>query len=262
MSAMEDDLTGIEPVKSRCIITATWDDAPHLSKAIRDELSATIPEYQRDARMRGIPHLGSGLIYPVDLESVLIDDFVIPAHWHHGYGLDVGWNRTAAPFMAINRETDVAYLYSEHYQGGVSPNDHATAIKARTGKWMLGHIDPSANGERKAEDGEALTQTYRNLGLNLDLAKNSVEAGIYEVWLRLTSGRLKVFRSCRYWQGEYKLYRRDKKGKPVKRNDHLMDSMRYCIMAVEKWAPRPAEESAAAKGEWTIGVGDNSWMGN
>lgn len=261
MNEIEDDLTGVDQVKSRCIITATWDDAPHLSKPIRDELSKTIPEYQRDARMRGIPHLGSGLIYPIALDDLLVDDFIIPPHWHQGYGLDVGWNRTAAPFMAVNRETDVAYIWSEHYQGGVSPNDHAAAIKSR-GAWLLGHIDPSANGERKQEDGEALTESYRKLGLNLELAKNSVEAGIYEVWQRLTTGRLKVFRSCRYWQDEYKLYRRDKRGKPVKRNDHLMDSMRYGIMAIEKWGPKPAEETLSSGGIWTIDSGGQGWMGN
>lgn len=256
--AEEEDLLGL---KSRCIITATWDDAPHLSKAIRDELAATIPEYQKDARIRGIPHLGSGVIYPIPLETVLIDDFPIPNHWHQGYGLDVGWNRTAAPFMAVNRETDVAYVWSEHYMGATSPNDHAQSIKSR-GSWMTGHIDPSANGERKAEDGEQLTETYRKLGLILELADNTVEAGIYDMWLRLTSGRLRVFRSCRFWQDEYKLYRRDMRGKPVKRNDHLMDATRYAIRAIDKWGPKPAEETGRVGGEWVIGSSGQSWMGS
>ncbi len=255
-----DDLLGIS---SRCIITATWADARHLSKSIQDELAKTIPEYQRDARMKGIPHLGSGRIYPFELQDILVDDFDIPDHYHFGYGLDVGWNRTAAPFMAVNRETDVVYLYSEHYQGGVSPNDHAAAIKAR-GTWQHGFIDPSANGERKAEDGEQLTETYRGLGLNLTLADNAVESGIYEVWIRLTTGRLKVFKSCRYWQDEFKLYRRDDRGKPVKRNDHLMDSMRYGIKHIADWVVKPKVEAMlVGPGGWQIGgeSGGSSWMG-
>jgi len=49
----------------------TWDQAPHLSPAAREELWKSIPSYQRDARTRGIPQLGSGAIYKfadLDLE--------------------------------------------------------------------------------------------------------------------------------------------------------------------------------------------------
>lgn len=251
------------PLTSRCIITATWDDAPHLSLAIREELAKTIPEYQRDARMRGIPHLGSGRIYPVELDDLLVDDFPIPPHWLQGYGLDVGWNRTAGAFCALNVETDTVYLWSEHYQGAVSPNDHASALRAR-GIWLPGFIDPSANGERKADDGEQLTETYRKLDLNLELADNRVESGIYEVWLRLTTGRIKIFKSCRFFQDEYKLYRRDMKGKPVKRNDHLMDAFRYAIMKIMEWKCKPAtEENYSAIFKVNGGsFGTGGWMGN
>jgi len=253
----------LEQKNARAVITATWDDAPHLDKGMRDELAKTIPEYQRDARMRGIPNLGSGLIYQcASLEDILIADFEIPAHWMRGYGFDVGWNRTAAAFMAWDIQTDTVYLWSEHYMGGVSPYEHAGAIKAR-GEWMLGHIDPSANGERKAEDGEQLTNTYRKLGLNLELADNSVEAGIYEAWLRLSSGRFKVFKTCKYFQEEYRMYRRDLKGKPVKRNDHLMDAFRYGLMAISKWTPKPAELLVVpGSGEWVIGGNAQGWMSN
>ena len=72
---------------------------------------------------------------------------------------------------------------------------------------------------------------YRALGLNLQHADNSVEAGIYQIWTLLTAGQIKVFKSCRNWLDEYRIYRRDEKGKIVKTRDHLMDATRYLIMS-------------------------------
>lgn len=43
----------------------------------------------------------------------------------------------------------------------------------------------------------------------------------------MCSGRLKVFNTLPLWLAEFRLYRRDDKGKIVKKNDHLMDATRY-----------------------------------
>lgn len=206
----------------------TWDEVPHLSQQQKDELWAAIPEYQREARAKGIPALGSGAIYPVPERDIVVDDFEIPAHWARGYGLDVGWNRTAAVFGALNRESDVLYLWSEHYRGQAEPTVHAGAIKAR-GDWMQGAIDPAAGGSNQV-DGRALLDLYQREGLRLHAANNAVEAGIYEVWQRLSTGRLKVFKSMVNWLAEYRLYRRDEKGRVVKELDHAMDATRYLVM--------------------------------
>src|SRR5207249_3837328 len=63
-------------------------------------------------------------------------------------------------------------------------------------------------------------------------ADNAVEAGLYAAWSRLSTGRLKVFKNVLpNWLAEYRIYRRDEKGKVVKENDHLMDATRYLIMS-------------------------------
>ena len=69
------------------------------------------------------------------------------------------------------------------------------------------------------------------MGLLLDLSDNAVEAGIFAVWRRMVSGRLKVFKSLGPWFEEFRLYRRDENGKIVKDNDHLMDCMKYLILS-------------------------------
>ena len=214
---------------AKATVTATWDDAPHLSAETRAELFASIPEYQRDARTKGIPQLGSGAIYTIADSDILVKPFPIPNHWPRGYGLDVGWNKTAAIFGALNPDDGILYLYSEHYRGKDEPAIHAQSIKDR-GAWIPGFIDPAAKG-RSQLDGRRLIDEYRQQGLKLQEAENAVEAGIYAVWLRMCAGKLKAFSSLSSWYSELRLYRRNQDGKVVKEYDHAMDAMRYLVMA-------------------------------
>jgi len=232
---------------------------PHLSEAVKAELEASYPAYQRDARTKGIPSLGAGAIYPVPESDITVADFELPPHWPRAYGMDVGWKRTAAMWGALNRDTDCLYLYSEHYRGEAEPVIHAEAIKGR-GAWIKGAIDPAARG-RGQIDGRELVQMYRDLGLDLIEATNSIETGIYELLTRMTCGRLKVFKSCQNWLGEFRLYRRDEKGRIVKEMDHLMDSCRYLqmelfnILSTKPVQPEPKTEYV------TVGSYSTGWMG-
>lgn len=183
----------------------------------------------RDARSKGIPVLGAGAIYPVPEDVVLCDPIEIPDYWPRAYGLDVGWNRTAAVWGAWDRDSDIVYLYSEHYMGQAAPAVHASSIKSR-GDWIWGAIDPASAGSGQV-DGRKLREEYSKQGLNLIDADNAVEAGIHACYQRFVSGRLKVFRTLRNWTSEFRIYRRNEDGKIIKELDHLMDATRYLIMS-------------------------------
>lgn len=212
------------------MVQAGWDDVPHIDEDVKADLLENTPVYLRDARSKGTPSLGAGAIYPIEQSQITVDPFAIPPHFAKGYGFDVGWNRTAAIFGAWDRDSDVLYLYAEHYMGQAEPSTHAVGIRTR-GDWLIGAIDPASRG-RSQNDGTQLLSTYRENGLHLVPANNSVEAGILEVWQMLASGRLKVFAgSCQNWLAEHRLYRRDEKGHIVKAHDHLMDATRYLILS-------------------------------
>lgn len=212
---------------SRGVVLAGWDSVPHIKEEEKRDLLKTIPPYQRDARTKGIPQLGQGAIYPIEESEITVEAFKIPQHWPRAFALDVGWKRTAAVWGAMERETDTWYLYGEYYRGQAEPSVHAAAIRGR-GVWIPGCIDPAARG-RGQKDGEQLVESYRELGLDLTLADNAVEAGIFDVYERLSTGRLKVFTLLRNWLAEYRIYRRDDLGRVVKNADHLMDGTRYLI---------------------------------
>lgn len=245
---------------SKYVVMATWDDAPHLTERVKKELWASIPPFQRDARTKGIPQLGSGAIYPVPESDFVVDPFDIPAHWPKAYGMDVGWNRTAAVWGAWDRDTKVLYLYSEHYRGQAEPSIHAESIRSR-GEWIPGVIDPASRG-RNQKDGKQLLQDYIDQGLDLDIAANGVEAGLLRFWDELSTGRVKVFKNCSNWLTEFRLYRRDENGNVVKKMDHAMDATRYLIMSGRERAKvRPTKtENSGSTGSSGF-HSSNGWMG-
>jgi phage terminase large subunit-like protein len=226
-ASVPDDRVSVQ--QDRAMVMAGWDDVPHLSEEQKARMDAEAEPHLRDARRRGVPSIGSGAIYPVPEDQITVEDFEIPPHWKRAYGLDVGWNCTAAAFIAIDRDTDVAYIYNCHSQGQAEPSTHVAAIRGR-GQWIPGTIDPASRG-RSQKDGETLLNIYRELGLVLTPAENSVESGLYEVHQRLATGRLKVFRSLKPWLAEYRIYRRDEKGHVVKEKDHAMDATRYLVVS-------------------------------
>ena len=240
---------------SRRLVTAGWQHVPHIPDNVQAELLADTPPWLREARSQGIPSLGVGAIYPIERKNVEIAPFAIPRHWPRCYALDVGWNWTAALWCAFDRESMTKYLYSCYKGGEQLPAVHATAIQAR-GKWIPGLIDPSANN-RGQRDGERIMEDYTTAGLELTKANNAVEAGLIQCWQDLTLGRIKVFSIGMdpFWF-EYGLYHRDEKGKIVKKNDHIMDCMRYIgNSGAGVWTVAPAAELGFAIATAPIGPG-------
>ena len=229
---------------SKYTVTAAWDDVPHLDEKTKEELYNSTMPYLREARSKGIPSLGSGAIYPIPLDEVTVRPFAIPPYWRRGYGLDVGWNRTAAVWGAEDPTDGTLYAYAEHYRGQAIPAVHTISIKAR-GDWIRGAIDPASRG-RSQDEGQQLFVTYGALGLKLVPAINAIDAGLYEVWSRLETGRLKIFTTLQNTQAEYRIYRRDENGRIVKKNDHLMDALRYMVATFKEIGRvQPADDSTS-----------------
>jgi len=236
-----------ESRESKYVIQAGWRDVPHLDETEKKKLAANTPPYQIKARTDGEPSLGAGAIYPIGEDDITCDILTIPEDWRRVFAMDVGWRRTAVLWGAENPSNGVVVLYDEHYQGQGEPASHAMAIDAR-GNWIPGVIDPACLGSSQV-DGRRLMQMYRDLGLNLAPADNTVEAGLTEVWQALVAGRIKVQRHLANFFREFRKYHRDESGKIVKVDDHLMDCLRYLWMSGRnrmalKPKPQPKERRA------------------
>ncbi|MFL6601825.1 MAG: terminase large subunit domain-containing protein [Steroidobacteraceae bacterium] len=252
------------------VVNASMMDVPHITEEKRNKLLAFYPEHQRQARMLGLPTVTEGAIYGIDEKRFVIPACLIPDYWPRIGGLDVGWNRTAALWLAHDRENGIWHIYREYYGSKMLPSEHADHIRAK-GDWIPLNIDPASRG-RSQRDGEQLIQNYKDLGLNLDLANNAVEAGIEQVLTLLASDRLKVHNTCTNWLDEYRRYSRDKDGKVIKIDDHLMDATRYSItthserstgrdraLTEMEWKARRAP-IVVEHSDFDIPMGEDSWM--
>jgi hypothetical protein len=223
------------------------DDVPWLDdEAIKEILSST-PVHLRATVKNGTPALGSGAVYPISLDEIVLKQSDVaklrplPPHWRYMYGMDVGWNKTAVVFLAQDPDTGIIYVTDEYYQGNREPEVHAARIKQKGGDWMHGVIDPASRG-RSQNDGTQLLRIYRALGLKVRIADNSVESGIFNVWSRLSAGTLKFFPNCSSLQNEYLLYRRDENNKVIKQNDHALDALRYAINTFQHATTVPVKQ--------------------
>ena len=225
--------------RTKAVVAAGWGDAPWLSEQAKADLLADTPPYLKEARMTGKPSLGSGSVYPIDLQSVLCEneDFKPSKAYRFIYGIDVGWNKTGIVWLALDPDTDILYAYDEYYMGEQRPEVHALAVKGK-GSWMPGVIDPASRGKSQI-DGNKLITLYIEAGLKICPAQNAVEAGIMDVYQRLSSGRLKILKKCRNLQAEYMTYKRDMNGKVVKENDHLLDALRYGVVELRRARTKP-----------------------
>lgn len=244
------------------ITNITWDDCPHLSETVKKQMSANLPAHEREARIKGIPALGKGAIYPFLEDSFLVDPFEIPQHWSKGYGFDTsnGISAAAGVWGALDKNSDILYIYSEHYMVNPSIAEHSAAIKAR-GEWMTGAFDYA--GVRSSEtEVLKIIDIYKKNGVNAINADKSVFMGINKVYERFASGRLKIFKTCVNLIREFRLYRYDDKGHPVKENDHALDALRYLIVTGMQYMTTEVQASQWYQSEQNYGNdGRNAYTG-
>lgn len=229
---------------SRFIVTCTWDDVPHISEEEKAELLRSTPPYLRDARSKGVPQLGSGAVYQFPESEIRVPDFEIPRTWRRWFGLDigVGTHPTACVWCAFDPESSTVYLYAVYRRVSSETALHIAAIKDR-GAWMRG-VGDAAGLIVTGHDAEQLVSVFRRGGVDVVLPDKAVESGIVDVWTLMSAGRFKVFASCAAWFEEYRLYRRDDKGRIVKSQDDLMDATRYAIRSGQSRGRSLAEKEA------------------
>lgn len=225
---------------SKFYLSCSWDEIPHLDESAKRELWESIPPYLRDARSKGIPQLGSGAIYPLPESLILVDDFQLPTHWPKGWALDAQPLLKSHVAGALDRESQTLYIYSVFKRERVEPTLHAECIRA-LGPWLPGVGD--ASGLVADSDRTRYIDIYKKLNLDIQLAQKGVESGIEKVYQMMSQGRLKVFASCRSWFEEFRMYRRDDKGRIVKKNDHLMDCTRYLVASgIGRMKTKPVDQ--------------------
>lgn len=220
---------------TRSVIRMTIDDAEHYTQEQRQAIIDSYPAHEREARVKGIPSMGSGRVFPIPEETIVVAPFAIPDHWPQIGGIDFGWDHpTAGAKLAWDRDNDCLYLTAEYAQREATPVIHAAALKS-WGPW-LPWAWPHDGLQHDKQSGEQLKEAYRKQGLEMlndratfEDGTSGLEAGVMEMLDRMQTGRWKVFANCGKWLGEFRLYHREE-GLIVKLRDDVISASRYAMM--------------------------------
>ena len=236
--------------KGQALLTATWDDAPHLSDEEKEQRLSAFPPHEREMRSKGVPLMGAGLIFPFPDNEMIVEPFRIPEHWPQIVGIDFGGGKKEAghPFAAVklawDRDSDTVYVTAEYKIKGSVPTTQADTIK-KWGEWPVAWPHDGLNTEKST--GDELRQEYEKSGLPMLRDKatnppdyslgqkegeggNSREKSILDMYARMENGKWKVFSTCQKWMEEKRMYHRDENAKIVTLMDDLLSASRYAHM--------------------------------
>jgi len=245
-------MNNIKPGQS--LNNATWDDAServmsmkgnrgHLNEAVMEQILSSYAPDEREMRRYGRPSIGSGLVFPVSEERIIIDPFAIPAHWPRMAAIDFGFDHpTAVVWTAWDREEDIYYVYDCYRQAKAPPAVHAQTIRSRPS--FIPVAWPHDGNRRDSMGNPGLAEQYRNLACNMlpfhfenppalgeKKGGNSIEVGIMEILQKMEDEEFKVFSTLHDWFEEFRMYHR-KDGKIIPLRDDLMSATRYAIMSL------------------------------
>ncbi|AWY03081.1 terminase large subunit [Pseudomonas phage SCYZ1] len=230
------------------MIGATWDDAPHLSDEVKEQLLSVYSPAERAMRASGKPMLGSGVVFVVPEDKIVVQPIEIPNHWLRVIGIDLGFDHpNAIACMAFDPESNTYYLYDERSERGETLSMFAQAIRAKGGDSIPVVVPHDAFKHDGATSGRRFVDLLKNdFGLNVVYQPfsnppgpdgkhggNSVEFGVNWMHSQMDNGNFKVFSTCTRFLQEMKLYHR-KDGKIIDRSDDMISATRYASIMMDR----------------------------
>lgn len=212
------------------------------------------PEWWIKRYLEGSFEHAEGMVYPNFYKCLKTSDEYfaergiteIPKHWEKFVTLDHGLrNPTAVHWHAIDPERGVVVTYDEHYHAGQLVPWHAKRIKPKIDAIPAGRLlfmvgDPSIRNRTDPVNGKSVQGLYQEYGLYFSEGNNNIEAGILRVNSYIERGKWVILKDrCPNLAKEGINYRfpeislDDKKNpdeKPVQKDDHAMDGIRYGFM--------------------------------
>lgn len=213
--------------------------ASHINPGYPDE------EYQRAKgsmtpekfaeRYDGKFSTAEGLVYPafprteVSLSKNEIQQLIESEGKFYG-GLDFGWNDPFCGLCGILKPDDTLWIWYERYRSQRTIEDHASSLPKFFDKQISWFADHNPDHIRRLRKG----------GHHVRRAKKDILTGILAVNNRIYNNKLKIISNrCPAIIAESETYIYPNKDdeiigdKPVDKDNHAMDSLRYLIMGID-----------------------------
>lgn len=228
------------------------DDNPHLDAAGKAAALQGSSAEEREARKTGKFVHFHGLVYPGIDDNIVPQGDGVPPGATVYVGIDPGIRHMAAVVFVYHTADDVLVVFDELGLQGMSVKDVAEQIQLKCVEheirpaWYV--IDPSARNKQHVT-GRSLQQEYADQGIVTFAGQNDVRAGLNNVKVRLENQALLISQNCEITIEQFRKYRwvRPKKAlegdareAPIKKDDHLLDALRYLCMA-RPYSPESSE---------------------
>lgn len=229
------------------------EDNPAISDESRNyTLSQYVGEEQK-ARKTGRFIPLEGMIYN-NFDSnihVINSHATLPDNVNVVVGIDPGIGEAMAVVWAYLDSSDRMVVFEELFVPDQTIAQVAEQIHSLNAYWKVNPlyyvIDP-ASRNRNAQTGRSDQMTFADNGIVTLPGQNDVRAGLSMVKMRLEENELFIWDSCVNIIREFKKYRwkpqrtemSDGKPRPVKRDDHLLDALRYVVMS-RPYLPKTVE---------------------
>lgn len=239
--------------KDRAFFRMTAYEVGHLTKQEVDDKLAGLPEWERDARIFGLPAAGEGKIVLIPESTYKVVPIELKHYWPRIIGLDIGMlHPTAAVWLAWDRDRNMIYAYDEYRLKGLTIGQHAASLLMK-GAGETPVAWPQDATQREHSTGDNVVFQYKKMGLAMmqgharsQEAGNALWPSITDLLHRLQHGTLKIFANCTMLLEELMSYHHDK-GKVVALNDDLISALRYGVMMHKQGQPlntmSPAERA-------------------
>jgi len=240
------------------IITASMDDNPYLTAEAREWVLEGLSSEEKDARRRGLFRALHGLIYSdFNTKIHVVSRGRIPDNVNIIVGIDPGTRYAVAVVWCAIDSSGRWHIFEELKLRSMNVETTADAIHRINAKWdidpMSYVIDPSARNTLH-QTGRSDQELYAEYGIPAAPGQNDVRTGIKRLAGLLAldkegSPRLVIHDDCTNLIAEFKKYRwkeppksgEETREAPTKKDDHLLDALRYCVMQ-RPWAPEEPEE--------------------
>lgn len=212
------------------VISWSSSDNPAFPKEEYDNARKILPSAVFERRYNGKFTRMEGLVYPeFDDDRHLVDPFPIPANGLRFGGLDFGRsNPNAVVCIWEDPDTKVYYIYKEFYRSEVLLNELAAFLKAENLSYILADTQAS----------QLIAELNQYYGVrSVKEADKGIEVGVERIRSLLIEDRLKFFRNrtprtvdeIKEYHYEASSLDRNAREKPVAKNNHAMDALRYAF---------------------------------
>lgn len=234
-------------LKNAYIQPVDMDDNPFLTTDAKEQALQDYSKDEREARKTGKFIHFHGKVYPEfcqDSDHYQIVPEGPPAPGAFIYlGIDPGIRNMCGVVFCSHTANDTLTIFDELAVKDLNVEEVVLEIAKKlsvygiTYNWAV--LDPAA-GNREFTTGRSIEQEFKDKGIRCFLGQNDPRAGINRVKVRLEHNKLLVAANCEETIREFRKYRWAKPPKKsqadpaeavIKKDDHLLDAIRYVCMA-------------------------------